>query len=149
MDFDGDGLAVGLAALGEPFTKSGGESLRIDLQTGFHLAFRDRQGVVKLSRAGEVAHAEGIEPIHRAWLALRADDHIDPQFLRVHAGSIASTAVELCDERRRNTLSVGLLLRAGRRAAANLRADDFARDDDFDAAVLLAAGHRVVAGDWA
>lgn len=90
MNFHGDGLAIGLPAFRKPFAERSGESFGIDLQAGFHLSFGNWQSVVKFGRAGEVAHAEGVQPVERTLLALAIDDRLDFQFLRVHEGSIAS-----------------------------------------------------------
>jgi hypothetical protein len=96
VDFDGDGLAVGLATLGQPLAKGGCKSFRIDLEAGLHLAFRNGQGVVKFRRTGEIAHAEGVQPVERTGLALFADNHIHLQLLGVHGGSIAPVAPATC-----------------------------------------------------
>lgn len=74
MNFNGDGLAIGLAALREPFAKRSSESFGMDLEAGFHLTVGNGQGVVELGRAGEVAHAESVQPIERAGFALAIDD---------------------------------------------------------------------------
>lgn len=78
MNFHGDGFAVGLAAFREPFAERGGKSFGIDLQASFDLAFGDGQSVVEFGGAGEVAHAESVQPIERTRLALAIDDCLHP-----------------------------------------------------------------------
>jgi hypothetical protein len=89
MNFDDDGVAVPLATLGEPITEGGGETRRIDAQAGFEEAVGSGESVVELGGAGEVAHAEGVEPFERAGLSFSGDEDFRDQFSRVHGKSIA------------------------------------------------------------
>ena len=84
FDEDFHGLAVAFAALGEPFAHGGGEALRIDSEPGFELAFAGGESVVKLARAGEVSHAEGVEPLERNGPALASDHGDGGEFAGIH-----------------------------------------------------------------
>jgi hypothetical protein len=56
------------------------------------LAFSRRKCVVKLSRAGEIAHGEAIEPFERAGPAFAANDNFDRKFAGIHSGRKYSTS---------------------------------------------------------
>ncbi len=90
FDFDEDGLAFALAALGEP----GGEAFRKMLGSEavacFDAAIGDGEGVVEISRVCEIAHTELIEPIERAGLSFASDADINGELLGVHASILAS-----------------------------------------------------------
>jgi len=88
VDFDGDGLAVAFAALREPGAQGFGEAIGFYAEACFHFAIRYWKSVVKFRGVGEIAHAEGVEPIERAGFAFTGDDDFDAKFLRVHSLSI-------------------------------------------------------------
>jgi len=84
VNFYDDGAAVAFAALGEPFAHGGGEACGVHAEAGFERAVGGGEGVVKFSGAGEIPHAEGIEPIEGCG-APRASDHgVYFQFASVH-----------------------------------------------------------------
>lgn len=85
VDFDRNGPAISLPALGEPFAHRLRESRQIDAQPGFEAAVADGQSIVKFGRASEIAHAEIIEPIERHRPPLTGDGHFHAQFSSEHA----------------------------------------------------------------
>ena len=89
MNLNDDGLTVAFAAFGEPLSERSGEARGVDAQTRFEAAFAGGQSVVKFGGAGEVAHAERVEPVEWAGLALAGDDYFHGQPSRVHGKSIA------------------------------------------------------------
>lgn len=89
------GLAFALATLRQPGGKAFGEPFGGEAEAGFDPAIRDRKRVVKVSRVGEIAHAELIEPIERAGAAFAANHHVDIEFLRVHEARKASSSSHL------------------------------------------------------
>jgi hypothetical protein len=89
VNFDDDEVAVPLSTLAEPITEGGGETRRIDAQAGFEAAVGSGESVVELGGAGEVAHAEGIDPFERAGFSFSGDEDFHAQFSRVHGKSIA------------------------------------------------------------
>ena len=87
-----DRLAFAFAALREPRPQAFGEALRSEAVAGFDFAGSDGERVVKVGGVGEIAHAELIEPFERAGAGFAADDHVDVEFLRVHARKIIRAA---------------------------------------------------------
>ena len=84
-DFNLDGLAVSLAALGEPGGERRGQALRFDTVAGLERPIAGGQRVVEFGRAGEIAHAETIQPIERAGTPLAPYNHLHLELLNVHS----------------------------------------------------------------
>ena len=83
-----NGLAFTFAALGEPGGEAFGEAFGSEAEAGFQAAIGNRESVVELGGVGEVAHAELVEPVHRAGFTFTADEDIDLEFLGVHKAMI-------------------------------------------------------------
>src|SRR6267143_147510 len=84
MDFHLHGLAVALAAFGQPRGECLCQALRLDAKASLEQTLSCRQRVVELGRAREIAHCETIEPFERAGPAFAADNDFDFQFTGVH-----------------------------------------------------------------
>ena len=82
-------LAFAFSSLREPGAEPFGKAFRSQAKAGFHFAFADREGVVKLGGVGEISHAKLVEPFEGAGATLPANEHVDFEFLRVHAAIIA------------------------------------------------------------
>lgn len=80
------------AALGEPSGQAFGKLLRSKAEAGFELSIGDGQSVIKISRIGEVAHAELVQPIQRARAPLATNYYVNQKLLRVHGISLASSS---------------------------------------------------------
>lgn len=81
---DAHGLAISLAALGEPILEGLRKAFRLDTQPNFDSAVGEGQCVVKFGRAGEIPHGETIEPIERARPLFTVHNHVDLKLLRKH-----------------------------------------------------------------
>jgi hypothetical protein len=78
--------------LGKPGAHGFRQALGLDAGTRFQEAFSNRECVIKLGLAGEIAHTKIVKPIERTWMALGAHNDFDPQLLGVHEASITSPA---------------------------------------------------------
>jgi hypothetical protein len=87
-DFDLHGMAVAFAALREPFAERNSKARGIDAETGFEPALACWQGLVEFTRAGEIPHAETVQPIERTRAPLAADDDIHLKLSRKHRQQI-------------------------------------------------------------
>ena len=85
-------MAFAFAALREPRPQDFGKAFWSEAVAGFDFAGGDRERVIKVGGVGEIAHAELIEPFERAGARFAADDHVDIEFLRVHARKIIRDA---------------------------------------------------------
>jgi hypothetical protein len=83
-NFHLNGLAGAFASLGEPGAESGRKAFGGNVEASLEPAIGGGQGVVKFGLAGEIAHAEAVEPVERARAALAAYDDLDDEFLGVH-----------------------------------------------------------------
>ena len=95
VNLDADGPAIAFAAFGEPLGERGGEAGGVDAKAGFEAAVGGGERVVEFGRAGEVAHAEGVEPVEGAGLALAGDNDFDDEFSGVHLYRAAQEHLQL------------------------------------------------------
>jgi hypothetical protein len=79
---------LALATLGEPGAHGFCQALGLDAETRFEEAFGNRECVIKLGLAGEVAHAKIVKPIERTGTALGPYNDFHAQLLSVHKASI-------------------------------------------------------------
>ena len=63
LQFDGHRLSVSLPSFRKPLAHRGRKAYWIDAQPGFEQAFPNGQSVVKLTRASEISHTEGVQPL--------------------------------------------------------------------------------------
>lgn len=91
VDLDDNLLAIPLSALSEPFAHREGKARGIDMKACFKFPFAGRQSIVEFRGAGEIPHAEIVQPFQWHWLAVDSSDYFRIQLSRVHFGkSIAS-----------------------------------------------------------
>jgi hypothetical protein len=88
-DFDEDGVAITLAALGEPGGKTFGKTFGREAKAGFDGSVGDRKGVIELGGIRKIAHAKLVKPFQRAGATLAANGDVHVKFLSVHGGSLS------------------------------------------------------------
>jgi len=84
-DFDANGLSLALSPLREPSRESFGETFWREAEARLDEARGNGEGIVEFGGVGEVAHAELVQPLQGAKIALTANEDLHFEFLGVHA----------------------------------------------------------------
>ena len=103
MDFHVERMPSPFSALPQPSGKALRKALWRDPEAGLHLAFGNRQSIVKFRGIREITHTELIEPVQGTRLAFAVDQQFHFEPLRVHWAIITSRS---CAQRIRPNVEV-------------------------------------------